>query len=356
MTDARNERLSPPSFMSSAASSSSSSSSSSSTNPELSKLIEIQQERASDAVAIFQETMGPLSDIPYCIATTGSDARNEKYSRLSPMEVMFIVDDSEESLSFSPIALSSAPAQPSENIRKINGVVVNMFSKYPGVFDGRVQVQGIKSNPLSFHSLSISGSQAHYVIPNRAVDATYLYGDKKLMETYQNQTLISLKSFNSTQRLKFNRKFLQESLNVLTACIKKTEKKPVDLEKGQLHYDGNRIKSTKYPFLRPVQYKLTEYIIKGVKDGKLTGETLPKMPKEIANRIIWLQATAVLPLSTETAQKISQAYNKALEWHLRSQDAFEKKIEVIEVDPKELGVVATTIYEFAGKMASFAIP
>lgn len=310
-------------------------------------LKEIQEQRTNEAVAIFEKTMSPLSDLSFCIATTGSDSRNEKYSRLSPMELMFIVDESDDSLCFSPVSLSDAPMQPSEHVKKISSAAANMFHTFPGIFANTLQIQGINSNPLSFHSFSANGAASHFTIPNRAVDATYLYGDKKLMTTYQKQTFHYLKSFNATQRLKFNRKFLQDALKALTACIKKTEKRPVDLEKGQLHYDGNRIKSTKYPFLRPVQYKLTQYIIQGIKGGKLTEETLPQMPKETANRIIWLQSINVLSYSKEKAEKISQVYSKALEWHLSSQDAFEKKIETIDVDPKELNDVANIIYEFA---------
>lgn len=118
----------------------------------------------------------------------------------------------------------------------------------------------------------------------------------------------------------------------------------IDLASGQIFYNGNEIRSTKYPFLRPVQYALTRWLLKA-KD-QLSYELFSQMPKPLKERIPWLQKKGILRISNHEIQQITTAYTQALHWYHFSQKEFEKGNKVIQVDPQELQTVGQTISTF----------
>lgn len=305
-------------------------------------------EQASDNInkdvqKILKDNMPSIQEGSYCIATTGSDARREKLSRLSPFELMVIIDEQPE---------RAGAASPSSQVKspryvELEAALSKIGLQFSKTFDPRFQFQDLQSNPLTYHSVTQSGTELHLTIPNRAVEATFLFGSQEVMDSYKKLTLQSLKTFNRTKRLHFEKQFLQKSLLALYSCVKNEDKKSVDLETGELHYDNDQLKSVKYIFMRPVQYKLISILIHAAKNNLLSEELFAQMPPRLDDRIIWMQKNNLLNLSIEEATDVSEAYARTLEWYLDSQNAYEKEVKTTKVDPQELNNIAQTIFSFA---------
>lgn len=263
-----------------------------------------------------------LANLPLCIATTGSDARDENNDRiipLSPVELIFITNTTDEL------------------VQKIEAIARRIATGNK-IFFPTPEIKRLSENPLSY--------TLYRTIPTRAIDAKFLAGNQDVFNTFRSNTAQALSDCKSKHRKRFEKVFLEDATKCFYDCLKGTKKNEVNIEAGILAYDNDRVKSTKYPFLRPIQYKVAQLMMEAAKKTSIASETLKEMPRPIADRVVWLQAKKIIPLTEEQALKVSAAYKKALTWHLQSQHEFAKGNPTVEVDPKELMEVANTIDSF----------
>ncbi len=289
---------------------------------------------------ILESNLRNLQAGSFCIATTGSDARREKISSLSPVELLVIFDE--------PRSASSTPALDSPRA-SLEATLYKIGAQFSAKIDQRFQFQDLSTNPLTYHATTLSGGSVHLTIPNRAVETTLLYGSEEVMDKFQALTLQSLQKFNHQKFVHFDKQFCKPARTALEQCLSREDKTAVNLDTGELHFDNDKIKSVKYVLMRVVQYELMKHLITAVKAGFNPENFHAEMPPRIADRIIWMQKNDLLPLSPEEADHLSSAYTKALEWYLNSQNAFEHGEPTTKVDVKELNGITATIQAFADK-------
>jgi hypothetical protein len=298
----------------------------------------LHQRQIATAAQIFKTTLGDLSKAPYCIATTGSDARHEKYTSLSPIEIIFL-DDSEPSGAGAPPALGNAPPAMAAKVE-------TLAKTFPALFDPIIQVHAIrgKANPLTFDARGKKpGEFMRLVIPPRALEAVHLFGNGTVMGKFQRKAKECFVDLNAKNKKNFRNNFHAKAMQDLTDCISRKSKVPVDLDSGVLFYDNKRFKSVKFPLLRAVQFQLCAIQLDN-KEAHV--KVLDQMPKPIAERVLWLQRMKLLDLSEAEAKELSWAYTQALSWYLESQVLFLKGQMTFTVDPKTLQKVAQIIFNF----------
>lgn len=271
-----------------------------------------------------------------CVAMTGSDGRREKLCSLSS-KIELIVIVSGENLKASIIT-------------KIQKVVAQHLS----LFHPDLEFKDLLDDSLICYNNNLDpfGVKDYRPFPTRALDALYIVGSSKVMAEYKSQFFNELGKKESKKLLqKFQDSAVRPTVKLLKDEMMKTSSESaivgmthIDFVKGELHYDGNRIKATKYSLLRVVQYKMALAICKAVNKGELKQETFLSMPIGILERIDWMAKTKILNLGTEELQTLKKAYSTSLVWFAQAQQRFRKDgIKVSSESVKSLQVVANSI-------------
>ncbi len=288
---------------------------------------------------IFSQEVPELAESQsICIAMTGSDGRQEKLCSLSSKIELVVIVKSGEDLK-SPI------------IAKIQKVL----TEHASLFHPDLEFKNLKEDSLICFNRNkdLCGVKDYRPFPTRALDALCVMGSAKVMLEYKTQFFGELTQKESSKLLQ---KFQDSAVKPMVKLLRDAKGKKannesekvgethIDFEKGEMHYDGERIKATKYPLLRVVQYKLAHAVCKAVNKGELKQNVFSTMPVGILERIDWLAKEKILNLGTDEVQTLKKAYSASLVWFAQAQQRFRKdKITVTSESAKSLQVVANSI-------------
>lgn len=277
-----------------------------------------------------------------CLGFTGSDGREEKLSPFSsPLELMFLVHNVKD--------------VNESTLQKIQEIVL----KYPSLFYSKIEVKSIERDSLICwdRNWNWNGSNKDdRPSPTRALDASYLLGERSIFHDYKNKFHQEVADPNSKKKLaSFKNSAIRPAMQLMQRSAKQIATSDIDLAKGTMTFNGDRIKATKYALLRPVQYKIAEHICKLIQEKKLSKEDLLALPISIIDRIDWLAKKKLLKAPPEEVIAIQKAYTASLIWAGMAQKNFEvngqSTMAVIQPDLQE---VAKTINDFCCNTAIFA--
>jgi len=345
-----------------------------------SMLAGFQEINFSKAEQIFRDTLGKLPP-NVCIVTTGSDARGEKApGRESPMEIIVLsdptdeaeqgtdptdeaeqgkkIDDSKAEEEPPPVKFSTKPSDKASPVKSVKASIarIKKMAETHAEFDSDISLKSIGGeDPLYFYPTSKkTGKPQHQVIPTRAIEVYSIFGNSEVLEKFKEKTKESIEAVSYQDLKKFNQTFYTPSLKELASCLDHTSKSSVNLESGELNYDGQRIKSVKHPFLRPVQYKVTLDLLQAVRKKKINATIFTEIPKRITDRLKYLFERGILASTKEQTDKVVQAYTKAMQWYFVSQIEFGAGNQRVVVDPAELTQVGRTIHDFVNQESILA--
>lgn len=283
------------------------------------------------AVSLFKDNMKCFNDLKdICIAYTGSDGRNEKLSPFSsPLELMFIVKRQEN--------------LHSETLNKVQEFV----SYHPTFFYGRVEVRCLENDSLICYNRNLDwkGKKDNRSFPTRALDAHYLVGSLSIFTDYKTQFYQELQDAKNIHFLKsFKKDAIQPTMSLFKRTIEQSTTSDINIETSIAFCDDKRVKGTKYPFLRVIQYKLGLHICSQIQKGKMSLETFIAMPSSTIERIQWLASKSLLQLNQIQVEELQKSYAASLIWF----GIVQKNYEVhgksqTQLPSEELKSVARTI-------------
>jgi hypothetical protein len=257
----------------------------------------------------------------FAIVTTGSDGRNEK-SPLSPIELILLHEGADN------VDLM---------VSKVKGLVKN-----GSLFDSSLEVKDLRKD-----SISIYGHEKDKIFPTRALDSLHLVGNPFLHENYKLGLVDELREDDGKRKLK---RFSEKKRFHRQVTENKKPEKSFNLETGNLFYDGDRIKSTKYAHLRAVQYTLAYDILKEVRNGNFSRDLLKTFNTRTTNRLNNLYYRGLTTLSATEVDDISTAYNNCLYWYHLSEEKYLKNCEEeTNVDIGELKETTDIVLAFANR-------
>lgn len=281
---------------------------------------------------ILESSLAELTEqADVCLAVTGSDGRAEKMnSTSSPCELIAIVRYENQSLD----------------------PLVSKISAF------------IKNNPLFHHDLEIKNLENDMMmlfknqkgfkdIPSRALDAAYVIGSQEVFEEYKAKFFEELRDPQNSKSLgRFKNSTVYPEAKILKDFLHGEKKsKDIDLETGELYYDGQRIKATKYPLLRVGQYVAVYAICKAVKEGKINFSTFKTLPQQWHHRISWLRTHNIIKLTENEEISLQKTYALSLIWFGRAQQLFAiEGVTQTYVDPTALNHAAHDMYSFGTKI------
>lgn len=292
------------------------------------------------AKAVLHQFLENVDHRGISIACTGSDGRNEK------------LNSSSSALELILVARVDAN---SETIRKTKEFVAS----HKGLFYEKLEVKVLSKDCLCCFDRNWGEKEQkdYRPFPTRALDANHLVGDEAIFREYQTKFYCELKESKSQKLLsKFRSSSVKPTLQLMKRSAEKKAVSDIDIAKGALIYDGNRIKATKYALLRPVQYKIAEHIWKLIREDKISEELFQTAPSSTIDRIGWLAKNRLISASQEQLSSIKKAYTAALIWSGIAQKEFEcnSKKESF-VSSKELEEVAGAISDFCLNEKIFSV-
>lgn len=276
-----------------------------------------------------------------CLGFTGSDGRAEKLSSFSsPLELMFLVNHVKD--------------VDEEILQKIQTVA----SKHSTLFYKEIEVKSIQTHSLVCFDKNQNWKNSNKddrPFPTRALDATFLIGETSIFKDYKDKFHEEVESQDSKKRLaSFKNSAIRPAMQLLQRSEKGLATSDIDVAKGSMTFNGDRIKATKQALLRPVQYKIGAHICKLIQEKKLTKDNLKSMPTSIIDRIQWLANKNLLKVSEAQLSKVQKAYTAALIWAGLAQKNFEVNEETTtHVSVQDLKEVAKAINDFCTSPAIF---
>lgn len=301
-------------------------------NPEVySRCLKNLNEKTERAVkASFSFLSDSFNEKNFCITITGSDARYEKESKHSPVELIIVCEGEIDLPSY-------------QNIQ-------NFILSHPNIFDARIEVKNLE-NPHA--STTYSQGKKPKIIPSRALDAIFVAGNPQIFALYKKHLATSLRSLKNKDFKKFSRDFLSDAKRKLLQTLQGKEKKYCDFTKGVLFYNKNlHIMTTKYILLRVVQYTIAQQISQKIRSGSWENpeELLTALPNGTVDRLIFLKERELISLKEGKLQEIAWAYNFALmlhnitQWQSCSMGGAPGQIQI---DPEDLQKMCAIILNFS---------
>lgn len=280
-------------------------------------------------------TMGKV-----CIAYTGSDGRQEKFCPASPLDLIVIGKNDEDT-------------------RTAHSALENLAKKNPGVFFNHVT--RLNSDEVNRFVRPIGD-----FVPTYALDAHHLSGPESLMEHYMKSSLEVITDCPNKDYKKFKSR-LRGNVRILEKGIASNwqDSDPhFDLESGSLFYNGQYTKSTKYGHQRVVQYTLANHVFGEVRKGnpRFSPDFMKELPRQTSERLLKFHLSGMLNMNQTEVDALIDAYNKALRWYHLSQINYKKDCEnkkpdpgtsITQVDPDELKEATRVIYDFSQKQGLF---
>ncbi|MBT3393828.1 MAG: hypothetical protein HN411_01790 [Waddliaceae bacterium] len=320
-----------------------------SVDPELAKIADDSKKEPASPETIEETASKALGDIarsfsPIAFLTTGSTARGEDLkgrtsalrsaspSQPSPFEVIVVTSD-------------KADERLCQQVQKI--------VKEDPRFDSVVEFTNLSERRVTWYKPA--GTNAR-VIPTRAMDATFISGDKALAEKYKGSIIPELLEMNGKQFKTFYKSFIKGPINLLKKHLATDESRScehLNIEEGLIFYDRSKglheKNSTKQVFLRVVQYVLVHEVCKKIREKKYDASFLKSFPNSIAERLEWLYSKGCLNMTREETNDIIAAYRQALTWYHQTQEEYVKEPITLQVDVASLKSVAMTIKDFSDR-------
>jgi hypothetical protein len=293
------------------------------------------------AAKIFQDKIEELDGLKNeCLACTGSDGREEKLSFYSSLIEMMLIVPKQDALKTGII----------DKIQKI-------LLEHPTFFYCKLEIKCLEEDSLICFNLNwdLFKPKNDRPFPTRAIDARYVIGNESILTSYKKKFFREVQDLENAKLLKkFRISTVKPTLKLLESLFEKQNLKDVNLKSGILHYDGKRIKATKYPLIRPVQYRLGQYICKQIQKKKLSEEDFLTMPSTTIERIQWLVNQNLLEMENTEIQAIQKAYIASLIWFGQAQQNFElQNLEETQCSPDDLKAVTEVIVRFCNNQAFF---
>ena len=321
-----------------------------------------------------------------CIVCTGSDGRGEKLDpSLSPVELEVIIETAQQ--------LES----------DIFGKLQSLVAKHPNLLFHKIQMYCLETDNLILfkNALGEEVTKKPSAFPTRALDGFFISGDLETYRTFKGLLYDQIAAPANAQSFReFRKSNVIPTINLLkdislgirepqaaaassneqsevlqeksqaagansdeqTEVLQDKSQLPIEfdekklstkgsshinLESGTLVYNGSRIKSAKYPLLRPIQYKLADHITDLIRCEMLDKESFLNMPGSIIERIEWLAQKTLLNITQSDLMEIQTAYAASLMWTARSSQRFKySQLTTIEVPVSDLQRVSTKVKEF----------
>lgn len=239
-----------------------------------------------------------------CVMVTGSDARYEKDSSLSPLEL---------------IVFHQGGPNPSldERIRDI----VSRFD----IFDNRVEVKFSEEVGKEYLKYS-PGAGKGKVIPSRILDSIFLVGNESAFQECKSLIPRGIQLLSSKDINSFATDFLSKPKRALKGMRETAE---VATQKGlkyiSLPYERKSYAlATKYTHLRVLQYTIVQRLAAIVRNKKhenyeLVKGILPQLPSGIRERLHFLYEKGILKITQEQLEDLIWAYNLSLMTYIGAQ-------------------------------------
>jgi hypothetical protein len=289
----------------------------------------------SVAKKVFEANLPELKDTKdLFIGFTGSDGREEKLSpHSSPIEIL--------------VGFRGKEGLKSVELEKIRTVI----SKDPTLFHQDIEIKCLDSDSLINH-IDSQGDERPF--PTRAWDSCYLSGNKGLFTEYKKSFFREIQDPKNSKTLKnFQRETVRKSFQVLNRTLGSKDKSQIDLETGKVFYDGKKKKGVKYPYLRPIQYKLGMHVFSLIQNNKISLEEFLQMPVTTVDRIQWLADKKFIKATAAEIKTYQRAYIASLVWFGIAQKNFEVLGQTETIFPaKDLKEVAETIVQFCDKLVA----
>lgn len=229
-----------------------------------------------------------------------------------------------------------------ELITRIQEIIKKHPKQFP--FAAEIYSIGKEGNPLRYDKEKI-----RFTIPTRALDAIPLEGEEEVWKQYRKEAFQNLVSMKKDHRKDFEKHFVDPALQELKDCLNGTKTQPIDLSQGILHFDNDRMMSTKYVLLRPLQYHLIQYLIHYAHGKEFFVEKLTnEFPTSIEERIRWMHKEGYFPtLDKDRIEAVCQTYHTALLWYERSHRAYaENNTQEVQINRESILLAAETISSF----------
>jgi len=276
----------------------------------------------------------PEDNSRYAIATTGSDGRLEK-NLFSPLEIIIIYKD-----------------QPEEERDRILKNIFHIINDNKEHFFEEYEYKPLDKNDEIFsYFLNIPKK----VYPGRILDARLLIGCNNVFNEYKNKLYFELINRDIGKRIK---KKTYDRLRSNRKVLRTGEDKfghHIHYENGLLLYEPiTKIFSTKYPLLRPVQYKLTYEILKAIRNNKIDNNTLRDLKQNTIDKISYLYYGGFLKLNSREIEDIKDAYSYSLYYYHLSEENYKLYNSIVtEIDVYELNEAKNIIEDFSKRNTIF---
>jgi hypothetical protein len=261
-----------------------------------------------------------------CIATTGSDGREEKIGTERDIELIVITKQQ-------------------QIFSDVNNFIKTLVEKNKDIFSQEIEFKSLDSHPSSL--LNFQGEKHERPFPTRGLDAIFLAGSKSLFQDYQTSFFRALVQ-GKEQIKSFHKHNIKASYKVLTQTLT-SKSLDVNLKQGTLYFDNCRNKGTKYSLLRSMQYAIAYKLCMAFVNNQLKVEDSADIPHATIDRLEWLLERKIVTLPHHlNIKQVQKAYMRALYWLGESQKTYlQENRTTISVDPKKLQKTARVIDAFS---------
>lgn len=237
-------------------------------------------------------TASKFSDSVF-IYTTGSDGKHEKANRKeSPIELIVVSDE-----------------ETTDAVRKkVEAIIESSFLPV----DSRIEYKSSKERLITCEITKT-------VIPSRFLHNLPLFGSEEKLDKFILQFINEIQNMKSRDKRKFNDNFVNKHTKQMRDVIDGKSTDSVDLSNGILHYSGFN-KATKYPLLRPIQYKLDLVLIDAIRaESNVPGskekyaKIIKNMPRQVPDQIEYMHRLGMLSnLDEKDIKDLQAAYTLGL--------------------------------------------
>ena len=134
------------------------------------------------------------------------------------------------------------------------------------------------------------------IVACRALDAKAVFGNVEVKRAYHSLTYLQIKTISAKEYAKFNKDFRQAAVRALRKITEGVEISPINLNNGEIIFNGKTEFATKHICLRPIQYTVAHHFCTNLKKGKITEAEfhLFRNCRTILNKISWLKEKRIL--------------------------------------------------------------
>lgn len=274
--------------------------------------------------------------LPLCIATTGSDGRDEKIFLMSPIELIIIYKKKEDYTANKT------------TVKKIE----DLIQEHLDTFYPSIELKYLDQSNLICYSSKKEEEDAKRDVPfpTRALDAKYIMGEVGIFTAYKTHFYDQVQDPKNTHQIqRFKNNARKPSVRMIRQQVK-----DFDLTEGTFYYDGEKIKGPKYPLLRSVVFTIAHLVCKLIFTKQIDTEVMSTFPSNTIERLDWLKDKKWI--SEDDCSNLQKAYGMSLYWFERCQKSYKTQSDqpiTLSVQKSELEWVAKTILKFGETIIDF---